>query len=264
MASLNLHLTLADDCYRRERLDPQPRDQFYLHLLDLVSALRLASPAVHGRLLDFGCGGAPYTSILPAAEYFRADQSMMDDFDYLIANDGTLPEVPNDSFDTVLSTQVLEHVPDPQKYLREAWRILKPGGTLILSTHGTFSDHPCPDDFWRWTQQGLEHLLNDTGFPEAKTSRLTCGARATWFLFDQSILQQRPKYPSTTLPLLSRIIRRIHLALRPLVNISINHLTLSDSSIQTETATGLALYLGLLAIAHKPGSAASGQDESAR
>ena len=55
------------------------------------------------------------------------------------------------SFDAVLSTQVLEHVADPGALPAERFRVLRPGGRLLLSTHGIFVYHPDPDDYWRWT-----------------------------------------------------------------------------------------------------------------
>jgi SAM-dependent methyltransferase len=70
---------------------------------------------------------------------------------------------PDDAFDAVVSTQVLEHVADPALYLREANRVLKPGGRLLLSTHGTFPYHPDPDDYWRWTGAGLRKAVTDAG-----------------------------------------------------------------------------------------------------
>ena len=51
-------------------------------------------------------------------------------------------------FDVVLFTQVLEQVPDPAHYALECFRVLKPGGSLIITTHGLFEGH---DDFQRWT-----------------------------------------------------------------------------------------------------------------
>jgi SAM-dependent methyltransferase len=66
-------------------------------------------------------------------------------------------------FDAVLSTQTLEHVADPPRVVQEIDRVLKPGGVLILTTHGTAVYHPCPTDLWRWTQEGLTKLLRDNG-----------------------------------------------------------------------------------------------------
>jgi len=85
---------------------------------------------------------------------------------------------PEDSFDIVISSQVLEHVESPADYLAEAHRLLRTGGTLLLSTHGTFQDHPCPGDYWRWTGMGLRKVLSEAGFEVVKLLYLTTGPRA--------------------------------------------------------------------------------------
>jgi SAM-dependent methyltransferase len=74
-----------------------------------------------------------------------------------------VPE-PDASFDAVLSTQVLEHVEDPDLYLGEAFRVLRPGGSIVLSTHGIMYYHRDPEDYWRWTMPGLVRLLERHGF----------------------------------------------------------------------------------------------------
>jgi SAM-dependent methyltransferase len=64
----------------------------------------------------------------------------------------------------VLSTQVLEHVTDPDVYLSECFRVLRPGGRMLLSTHGLMVYHPDPDDYWRWTCAGLPRAVRGPGF----------------------------------------------------------------------------------------------------
>ena len=68
------------------------------------------------------------------------------------------------SVDAILSTQVLEHVADVQGYLREAHRLLRPGGVMFCSTHGAFILHRHPTDFRRWTIDGLRYELEQAGF----------------------------------------------------------------------------------------------------
>jgi SAM-dependent methyltransferase len=106
----------------------------------------------------------PYRSFFPSeAEYIAADLPGNPDATLLLNSDGTVP-CEDDDFDAVLSTQVLEHVDDPSLYLSECFRALRPGGRLLLSTHGVFIYHPDPDDYWRWTCAGLRRVVGEAGF----------------------------------------------------------------------------------------------------
>jgi SAM-dependent methyltransferase len=96
-------------------------------------------------------------------DYVAADLPGNPAADLELTGDGMVPE-PDAAFDAVLSTQVLEHVTDPAAYLAEAFRVLRPGGRLLLSTHGTFVWHPDPGDYWRWTNQGLRRAVEAQGF----------------------------------------------------------------------------------------------------
>jgi SAM-dependent methyltransferase len=130
--------------------------------LEALSAELLRPPT--GRLLDYGCADVPYRHFFaPNVDYVAADLVGNPSATLELNPDGTVPE-PAESFDAVLSTQVLEHVPDPGLYLSEAFRVLRPGGRLLLSTHGTFVYHPDPDDYWRWTSAGLQRAVRDAGF----------------------------------------------------------------------------------------------------
>ncbi|PWG74541.1 SAM-dependent methyltransferase, partial [Enterococcus hirae] len=68
------------------------------------------------------------------------------------------------AFDTVLCTQVLEHVRDPKKALQELPRVLRPGGVLILSAPHLSMVHDAPHDYFRYTGFGLAELLDNCGF----------------------------------------------------------------------------------------------------
>jgi SAM-dependent methyltransferase len=116
------------------------------------------------RVLDYGCADVPYRRFFPAAvEYLAADLPGNPHATVLLLADGTLP-LEDASVDAVLSTQVLEHVTDPARYLAECLRVLRPGGRMLLSTHGLMVYHPDPDDYWRWTGAGLRRALREAGF----------------------------------------------------------------------------------------------------
>lgn len=75
------------------------------------------------------------------------------------------PEVPAETFDVVVCTDVLEHVERPWTAALELWRILKPGGILVLSTPLDFKEHPFEamgySDYWRFTQHGLRLIFRN-------------------------------------------------------------------------------------------------------
>jgi FkbM family methyltransferase len=117
-----------------------------------------------GSVLDYGSADAPYRGFFAAeTEFVTADLPGNPDASVEIEPDGTVP-VQDGTFDAVLSTQVLEHVADPGLYLAECHRVLRPGGRLLLSTHGLMVYHPDPVDYWRWTGPGLEKAVRTAGF----------------------------------------------------------------------------------------------------
>jgi SAM-dependent methyltransferase len=182
----------ADD-YIMERLHPRPTTSFYLHVADLREALGLFANSENLRILDYGCGGSPYRTLFPNSDYVRADFTPCEGLDFLLPSDSSIP-APYTSFDMVLSTQVLEHVPEPFHYIAESFRVLKPGGSLLITTHGLFEDHGCPYDFQRWTADGLRRLLEQTGFRIKEAKKLTCGPRALCFFINHGYWQlQAPK-----------------------------------------------------------------------
>ncbi len=190
----NLSQVLEADDYVSERLRPNPNGSLYLHLIDLRESMSPFGTGERMRILDYGCGGSPYRSLFRNSEYVRADFTPCQGLDFLLPSDSSIP-VPDSSFDMVLSTQVLEHVPEPAHYIAETFRVLKPGGTLVLTTHGLFGDHGCPYDFQRWTADGLHLLLEQAGFRIKEAKKLTCGPRALCFFFNQGFWQLRaPKW----------------------------------------------------------------------
>ncbi len=147
----------------RQRLNPNPGDRHYMVLADLRMFLQSFATAEAIRVLDFGAGTSPYCSLFPNADYRRADCMRDSGLDYQIRDDSCLT-APDAFFDMVLSTQVAEHVPNPWNYFCEAMRVLKPGGKIVVTTHGVWEDHGAPMDFRRWSADGLRKDLELAGF----------------------------------------------------------------------------------------------------
>ena len=78
---------------------------------------------------------------------------------------GSVEQIPleDDGFDLVICQEVLEHVEDPNKGMREIWRVLKPGGKAYIQLPFVIGYHPCPKDYWRFTNEGIALLATKNG-----------------------------------------------------------------------------------------------------
>jgi SAM-dependent methyltransferase len=147
-----------------------------------------------GTALDFGCGQSPYRGRLPeGTSYIGADLAGNEGADVTLRADGSLP-VDDARVDLVLSTQVLEHVEDPALYLSESLRVLRPGGKLVLSTHGIMYYHRDPVDHWRWTRTGLTKIVEAAGFEVVKLYGMMGLAAAALQLFQDGTQGRVPRY----------------------------------------------------------------------
>lgn len=147
--------------------NPKIFDKDYLFLKVLAKELQRAVAEIPGKeltILDVGTVYKPYSCLFKGKylRYFTIDipQPNLKDKPNIVALADYLP-IASESVDVVLCTQVLEHVSDPTKILSELARVLKKGGTLLLSTHGVFHYHPYPHDYWRWTQEGLHKIIKE-------------------------------------------------------------------------------------------------------
>jgi len=112
------------------------------------------------RVLDLGCGEQPYASIVKekASEYFGMDVMVRDTKRPDVCADSLSLPFKGHSFDTVLCTQVLEHVKDPFILFHQVSRVLKDAGCLILTAPQAWPLHEEPYDFFRYTKYGLTEL----------------------------------------------------------------------------------------------------------
>jgi SAM-dependent methyltransferase len=133
----------------------------------LAEAAAAIPPAA--RVLDAGAGRAPYRELFDHCSYVTSDWAQSQhpeaaDSDVLAPLD-SLP-LESESFDAIVSTQVLEHVADPMAVLAELHRLLAPGGRLWLTAPFVGELHEEPFDYYRYTIHGLRHLLVSAGFDE--------------------------------------------------------------------------------------------------
>lgn len=160
--------TVLGGLQRVTSMEIAPESHHYIVLSHLYRWLQdVALPAAHGVLLDYGCGGQPYRQFFSSriARYIGADvaaaKGIKLDLEFL-------PDQPialeDRSVDTVLANQTLEHVRDAHLYLSECNRVLRPGGTLILTAPMQWRHHEVPYDYLRFTRYGIQSFLGAHGF----------------------------------------------------------------------------------------------------
>ncbi len=119
--------------------------------------------SVHGRVLDVGAGSFDrYSQFIHCEEYIKMDIAEGPNVDIV----GSADHIPFEdaSFDSLISTQVFEHLTDPVKSAREAFRVLKSGGVMLLTVPQMNELHEEPHDYWRYTKFGIKKLFEGQGF----------------------------------------------------------------------------------------------------
>jgi SAM-dependent methyltransferase len=139
-----------------------------------------------GRLIDLGCGAKPFQALFAphVASHFGVDFGATAALHYGEATkadllvDGTETKLPAGSFDTLLCTQVLEHVLETEAFIGECHRLLASGGKGIFTVPFVWQCHAEPNDFYRFTRYSLQALFERRGFRVVEL-RPVCGAYAT-------------------------------------------------------------------------------------
>ncbi|MBI2789639.1 MAG: class I SAM-dependent methyltransferase [Elusimicrobia bacterium] len=138
-----------------------------------LRALSEAAPRhARGRLLDLGCGSKPYAGLFAphVASHFGVDFGATAGLHYGEATkadllvDGAETKLPAGSFDTILCTQVLEHVLDTEAFVAECHRLLAKGGKGIFTVPFLWQCHAEPNDFYRFTRYALQRIFEARGF----------------------------------------------------------------------------------------------------
>jgi len=154
---------------------------------NISNALKIASRKYSkGNLVDLGCGFKPYYSLFESniESYFGVDFNEAAEKHY---GEDTKPDLVADicntklsdnSFDTLLSTQVMEHINNTESYLKECYRILKPSSFGIFTVPFSWECHAEPYDFYRFTKHGLKYQFERNGFEVIEIKPLE-GAYAT-------------------------------------------------------------------------------------
>jgi SAM-dependent methyltransferase len=119
-----------------------------------------------GDLLDVGCGEMPFRGMLPSGIRYtgidvqQAGDFGMHDHDEIKLFDGRSIPFPDENFDVVLCTEVLEHAVDPEALIAEMWRVLRPGGIMLVTVPFSARVHYAPHDYNRFTRYRLTAMFS--------------------------------------------------------------------------------------------------------
>jgi SAM-dependent methyltransferase len=134
----------------------------------------IAAHATDRRTLDIGAQNGPYGALFPR----RVGLDIRPGAGVRIIGDAQALGIRDAAFETVLCTEVLEHLPEPQRAIDEIFRVLEPGGELLLTTRFLFPIHDAPHDYFRFTKYGLRHLLRRFEIVELREETDTVGTLA--------------------------------------------------------------------------------------
>lgn len=144
----------------------------YIARKSILDALTNKLGVFSGRLLDAGCGKMPYRDYILANSKVETyigldietalpyDAKVKPDFTW----DGKKMPFENERFENAMATEVLEHCPEPEVFLKEIYRVLKADGVFFFTVPFLWNLHEIPNDQYRYTPFSLERHLKNSGF----------------------------------------------------------------------------------------------------
>ena len=169
---------------------------FFIARRGLAAAIGEFAHHLHGRLLDVGCGRKPYERLFRVEEYVGLDLESDRARSVGVADhyyDGERFPFVNASFDSVLCNQVLEHVFNPNEFVAEIHRVLKPGGRLLLTVPFVWDEHEQPFDYARYSSFGLRALFERNGFTIERHRKINADVSIVFQLINAYLYKILPK-----------------------------------------------------------------------
>lgn len=136
-------------CYAESKVTPQ-----------------LLRKELKGLCIDLGCGDLPFKKLVEEVvdQYDTLDIKKRVEGVKFIGDIQNLNEFNDNTYDSAMCLEVLEHIPEPSKALNEIYRILKPGGSFVCSVPHLSRLHEEPHDYYRYTKHGLKYMFTKAGF----------------------------------------------------------------------------------------------------
>lgn len=157
--------------YQREAFFPSILglfiNPFYFARKGLAKHVTDLAVNITGKSLDIGCGTKPYAHLFQSSKYVGLEidtpqNRVNKNADYFY--DGNNFPFEDATFDSVVANEVFEHVFNPEQFLGEILRILKPRGLVLLTMPFVWDEHEQPYDYARYSSFGIKYLLEKHGF----------------------------------------------------------------------------------------------------
>lgn len=152
-----------------KNFNPSLSSPYYFIRKFLLKKIAEYSKHLQGNLLDFGCGTKPYKSLFnhvnsyTGIDFENPGHSHANEQIDVFYDGKKIPFADNE-FDSVLSSEVFEHIFNLEEVVVELHRVLKPGGKMLITCPFVWNEHEVPHDYARYTQFALKNLLERNGF----------------------------------------------------------------------------------------------------
>lgn len=215
----------------------------YIPRTTILNFLNKNQNSFNGNILDIGCGNMPYKSILlknEGTKYTGLDikseiYDIVNDKDKIFWDGKTIP-IKDNTYDTIICTELLEHTQNADEILSEIFRVLKPDGKVFITVPFIWPVHEAPYDEYRYTPYSLKRIV-ETKFKSAEIGALG-GYNKSLALVISTYLSYHIK---------NRIKRRLsYIVLKPLIK----RLIKTDNS-SINVFENRSLFSGLYCIAKK-------------
>jgi SAM-dependent methyltransferase len=154
---------------------------FYFARKAIYNNIQIYAKNITGVTLDIGCGSKPYATLFPTEKYIGMDIKVTGhkhtDSDIDVYYDGTNIPFDDEYFDSIVCFEVLEHVFNPDVFLKEAYRVLKTGGKALYTVPFIWDEHEQPYDYARYSSFGLKSLFKKNGFTICEKRKYLCDLR---------------------------------------------------------------------------------------
>jgi SAM-dependent methyltransferase len=159
-----------------KEFNPGISHQYYFIRKALLEAITENAPLLNGELMDFGCGSKPYQSLFSHVKKYtgvdyQGEGHTHENEQIDVYYDGKTIPFANNYFDSILCSEVFEHLFEIDAILLELNRVMKPGAKMLITCPFVWNLHEAPNDFARYTPYALKHLFEKAGFKVLKQDK---------------------------------------------------------------------------------------------